>query len=106
MAPALATKAAVMPSTTGRSIPIDPIRNWLHAARYRGCAEKRITGSVSTRLAMRISCSMSAGTSPGAAKYSGTASIITCIMPSQAMATRSSSTRRTRRSSTGTRPAS
>jgi hypothetical protein len=106
VAPVLAMKAALMPSTTGRSMPIDPMRSWLHAARYSGCAENRMTGSVSTRLAIRISCSMSAGTSPGAAKYSGTASIITCIMPSHAIATRSSSMRRTRRSSTGTRPAS
>ncbi len=106
VATVLAAKAARMPSTTGTSMPMWPMRSWLHAARYSGVALNSITGTVRIRLAMRISCSMSGATSPGAAMYSGTASIITCIIISHAISTRSRSTRALRRSSRATLPVS
>ena len=65
VAQALAAKAAIRPSTIGRSMPIGPARSWLQAPRMIGTDENSNTGTVSTSCARRSSCSMSAGMSPG-----------------------------------------
>ena len=46
------------------------------------------------RLAQRISCSISGVISPSPARYTGTAYIITCIIPKPATNTRHSAARR------------
>jgi len=62
----LAAKAAPMPSATGTSMPIRRNLRSRQALPKNGAAEYRITGVVSTRLAQRSNCSMSAVMSPSA----------------------------------------
>ena len=84
VAQTLAAKPARMPSDTGTSIPSRRARKSAMAEEKNGPQANTITGTVSTRLAQRITCPASALRVPRSSMYRGTAYIITCMAPKPA----------------------
>ena len=103
----LAKNATRMPMLTGTSMPTRRSRRSRQAERRNGLAENSITGKVSIRPMMRISCTMSGVMSEAPSdKYTGRLSIITCIMEKPATNRRHSMARRWRRRLCSARPGS
>ena len=82
----LAAKAAAMASAIGTSMPARPLEISRQAPAKNERAENITTGAVRAMLAHCINAAHCASMSPASARYTGTAYIITCIMPSPATA--------------------